>query len=61
MLVIVNKQRQVYSGSINENKHIWVTVAVPYFHAVIFPSKEEANNIQNLINEETRAIPLTDL
>ncbi|PPD55530.1 MAG: hypothetical protein CTY12_00710 [Methylotenera sp.] len=61
MYVIVNKQRQVYNGSINETRHIWATVQYPHFHAVIFPSKEEANDIQNVIGEETRAIPLADL
>lgn len=61
MFVIVNKQRQVYNGSLREDKHIWVTVQFPHFHAVIFTSESEANDIQNLIKEETRAIPLADL
>ena len=61
MFVIVNKERQVYNGSLNGTRHIWATIQFPHFHAVIFTSKEEANDIQNSIGEETRAIPLTDL
>lgn len=61
MFVIVNKQRQVYNGSLREDKHIWATVQIPHFHAVIFPSQSEADDIQNLIQEETIVIPVRDL
>lgn len=62
MYVIVNPEGKVYNGSFSETRHIWATPNKLHFHLVIFPMKEEAEDVQRLLDiEGTTIIPITEL
>lgn len=62
MFVIMNQEGKVYNGSLSDTRHIWATPTNPHFHAVIFPTKEDAEDIQQMLNiDGTKIIPITDL
>lgn len=62
MYVIVNAEGKVYNGSLSDTRHIWAKPSTIHFHVVIFPLKEEAEDIQQMLGVEgTTVTPITDL